>query len=878
MKIWRKDSTRPIKEKEDKKAKNPELTDISKASTPQKKDNNSSKMEEIYSTKDKQVKYKRLTPLEAEEAAKRREEAKEKLTSGEGEIALTQDNDDTPIVELTYEPEEGTVIAEDIIEDFEPIPKKHKVELQDINEIDIDIDPTSALKKYERQAKETSRHDERQKQKSTSAYEQIFGKPKFYVGSEKVVAKIPTYQHDSKVNCIHLKAGKFTEIVESEYDEYLKSNDSVVSKKRSTSQKEKSHHTKPKISSAVVQSSNTTSSNKKLNNPFKKVKKFFKIVYRLVVPKKVDKANSGKVKESKAARPFDFSENQDSKFVATELSQNFKKLVLKTTLLLCLFIASLALTLMELKMGSAMFGGTKLTPLIYCGVQLLVLLLIGAVSFDEIVNGLKPLKGFRGNSDTALSCAYIACLIQQIVSMFMSGAFVSSEYFLYTSILSLGFTLNSLGRTLMVLRVKSNFKFITAKTPAYCAKVFSDEDTSRKMLSGTTAQSSSIAYQHKTESLSDFLKISYAPDPSEEISGKLSPITLVSSIFVAIVYGIIFKTFVGAVSALSVMSCISIPMVALLAGNVPLLITCKNSLKNNAMISGYPSVKQFSDCNAVMVNAKELYPKNSIRIKTIKHFAEFRVDEAMLSAAVVMKEANSPLYRAFSDILKKNKDSLPKVESVIYEDKLGLVGWINGERVLIGNRKLLDRFHIYIEDAADETKYKNSKYDVTYIACSGQLIAMVVTQYKADEKIKRELHKAQKHGLCLVVSTADCNITAERIAEDYEIYARTIKVLNTGFANTVNDVCSKKEQSSRAYLATRGSFVSFMHALTNTASFKQNLTIGLIIEIFGLILGVLLCATMVLYATVSILGVFEMLLYMLFWSIATIVAQLVKKS
>ena len=31
-------------------------------------------MEEIYSTKDKQVKYKRMTPLEAEEAAKRREE------------------------------------------------------------------------------------------------------------------------------------------------------------------------------------------------------------------------------------------------------------------------------------------------------------------------------------------------------------------------------------------------------------------------------------------------------------------------------------------------------------------------------------------------------------------------------------------------------------------------------------------------------------------------------------------------------------------------------------------------------------------------------------------------------------------------------------
>ena len=106
--------------------------------------------------------------LEAEEAAKRREEAKEKLASGEAEIAPSETVEDATIVELTYEPEEGTIIADDIIEDFDPIPKKHRIELQDISEIDIDIDPTSALKKYERKAKETSRHDERQKQKNPS--------------------------------------------------------------------------------------------------------------------------------------------------------------------------------------------------------------------------------------------------------------------------------------------------------------------------------------------------------------------------------------------------------------------------------------------------------------------------------------------------------------------------------------------------------------------------------------------------------------------------------------------------------------------------------------------------------------------------------------
>ncbi|MBQ8860796.1 MAG: hypothetical protein IJ015_05635 [Ruminococcus sp.] len=140
MKIWRKDFTKNIKD--DKKQE--EFTDISTASTP-KQEPKKNKMEEIYSTKDKQIKYKRLTPLEAEEAAKRREEAKEKLASGEAEIALANNEENEQIVELTSEFEEGTVIAEDIIE-LAQLNTKRNFEIEDINEIDIPIDAKQAIK------------------------------------------------------------------------------------------------------------------------------------------------------------------------------------------------------------------------------------------------------------------------------------------------------------------------------------------------------------------------------------------------------------------------------------------------------------------------------------------------------------------------------------------------------------------------------------------------------------------------------------------------------------------------------------------------------------------------------------------------------------
>ncbi len=888
MKIWRKEHTKPVKEE---KAKDEEeLTDISQSSTQAPPENKKDKMEEIYSTKDKQVKYKRMTPLEAEEAAKRAQKAKDQLTSGKAEITLKTPIDEQKDVELTSDYEEGTVIADDIIEDVDGLKPPRKVNVQDIDEIDIDIDPAATVKKYERQVSAPKNADH-YKKTYENEYEKFFGKPKYAYSSEHIVEKIPTYQHDSKINLIHLKAGRFTDVVENEYDEYLKSKDTTVSKRGHNAQK--SSEPKPSLLYALSQLGNQKASAKEKENyskqiteskaeakkpatkniapkkPENKVKKFFRITKAILFPKKAKQVKKPSPQKHEKVNSGD---RQDAKFVAREIATNFRKLTIKGVLFGALFLAALIFSFVEPSSDSASSYVT------YCFINLLILVLTGVVAWPFITNGLRPLRHFKGNSDTTLSCAFVACLLQQLTSLFAADLFVGDDSLhIYTTIIALAYLMNIIGRLLMVSRVKDNFKFITTNSPAQVAKMYADEENARKMLSGTTASHSTIAYQHPTKYLSDFLKISYAPDPSEDLCGKFAPITIVISIFVSIVYGFIASSFVGALCALAVMLCISIPLCAMITSNLPMKLICKNALKQNAMISGYPTVKQFSQSQAVMVRANELYPKGCVKLNKIKNFVDYRVEESLLAAAVILKESQSPLAPIFDEVLKENKNTLPKVESVMFEDKLGLVGWVAGERVLIGNRQLLDRFHIYLDDAADEALYKKKGCDVTYIACAGQLVSMLVTKYTPDKKIAQELKNAQANGLCIVVSTTDSNITVDKISQDYELFYRTVKVLKTGYANACNEVCNHVDDTSHAFLATRGKFSSLIHAVSSCVSFRHNLTIGLIVQVFGLILGILLSATMVLYDSVSILGVTELILYMLFWGVATVAVQLLKR-
>lgn len=838
-------------------------------------DPDGSEMEEIYSTREKQIKYKRLTPIEAEAAAKRQAATKSELIKGK--LEFSSDTDPVvPEVELKAELDADTVVADDIIEDVQSVRNLRGIYVQDVDEIDISLDPMDNLREYERAGDDKERHDARHS--PTPAEEN----PYVYKG-DKVVAYVPVYRHDSKVDKIYLKAGRFTDVVEGEYDEYLKSTDPTVSKNYHAMQKE----IKPKQSllytlSQMAQKRKEEAQQQKaqeavrenfdevIEQPPKKkrskVGRFLRITATLiagsfVAPRSPEDEHSA-----------DYNSREDENFVLDKIRSNIKKLSLHTALFAACFGVLTALSISE-RAGAF----TQSNAILYTALTLLITLALGVIGRRRIIDGILPLRRFKGNSDTAAALAYSGCLLQSIAAMFTPSSFIDGTHHLYSFIAAFALLLNTIGHLLISVRVKRNFRFITSHSPAYAAKIYNDEEAARRMVSGTTASKGVVAYQHITRFLSDYLKISYAPDPSEEISGKIIPITTLISLFVTVTYAIIFKSVPGVISALAVMLCVSVPFTALLAGNLPMLLFSKKMLGEGAMVAGYPSVRQFCDTSAVMLNACELFPKGCVRLDELVPYQQFRVEENLLMAAAVLKEAMSPIAPVFDELEADYGHDLPMVESVMYEDKSGLVGWIGGERVLIGNMALMNRYHISIPEEQPLKPSRSGYRDVAYVACSGRAIAKLVLSYIAPKSAKAQLQSAERSGLAFVVSSPDPNVTAEMIAEEYQLFYRSVKVMAPGYASEIDEVTSKVEETSRAYLATRGRQSALARAVGGCIGLKSNITLGIAIGMFGLVLGLLLCATLILYASVARLSIVELMIYILFWTAATLISGLIRK-
>lgn len=773
----------------------------------------------------------------AEKAKREYEEAKKKAAEEENKI-----------VTLTPEYDENTEFSGEVLGEVDQF--RDEAEIKSYHTIDIDIPEDKPKEKTETNEK---------KEASQTPVHQF---PNTEKPPRKVVAKVPVYRPDEPRNILNVKAGRFSEAVANEYEEYVRSkNPSVIA-----------HVLRPEPT-IVDEEIAPTEEKHKDNRPIGE-----KVISALVgIFSKDESDDNDTVKEENSKPVEDYTGEEDEKSILYELNHNIRKLFMRSLLSGIIAAVVVVLTIVTRIFPSAICSAVPFAPAAYA--ILLFILMAASLVLNRVamLSGLSPLVHIKGNSDTAVAVAGAAGMVQIIVSFFCLGDLNGFHVNYYTVIPMLAFFANNVGKLYMVLRVKDNFKFVSSKGQKYASKIYNNESVAMQMMSGTAADRPIIAYQHKTEFPSNFLKISYAPDPSEDLASKLAPITTIASIIIAVMYGVVKLSFADALNAFALITAVSVPVATLLSVNAPVRKLCKTLLSYGSMLSGYPSVKQFCDSTAIMIDANELFPAESISLEGIKTFEDYGIDESLLCGIAILKEAQNPIANAFDSVVAETEETLPEVESVLYEDEIGLVGWIKSERILVGSRTLMEKYSVEVPNMEYEEKYTSQGRQVTYLSRAGRLVAMFVTRYTPDAQLKAEMQRAETNGISFLIRTTDYNVTNDLVAKLYDLFYRSIKVLPTGLGNVLREAEDTVEETSRSYLITNGKAASLARAVTGCVKIKHNISLSIIIQLIAVIFGLLVASTLSLYAGVQVMGSLEVLIYALFWGAAAVFAPAVQK-
>lgn len=574
----------------------------------------------------------------------------------------------------------------------------------------------------------------------------------------------------------------------------------------------------------------------------------------------------------------DYQKPSDAPSIAHELGASLRELTLRlavtgiVTLLLLLFgvlgeMTSIMPKAIRLEIPTQTY---LILNLIFLGIASLFC----AVT---IFNGLKSMVRLQANSDSGVAVAAVAALLQSVALLFAPESIASSSVHAYAALASAALFLNTAGKFSLIKRIRHNFRFVASPEQKYAVQYYDDHNTALQMAKDCVVDTPAIAYQNKAGFLKHFLSFSYENDPSDQSSHIIAPIGAILSLVLCIVYFYLNRDVIGAITAFAAAACISVPIMNMLSVNLPLARLSKIATRCGAMVAGYPSVEHFSTTNAVVLDAKDLFPKGTVILNGIKTFGGQRIDDAIVDATALMCATGGPLSDLFDQIIKSRQEMLPKIENLSYEDDRGVVGWVSGRRILVGNRDLMKGYGIEPPSQDYEEKYLLGGKQVVYLASGGDLVAMFVISYNSDRRRAAELRRMEDNGISLIVRTCDPNITPRLLAQVFDLDEHGIRVLPERLGQEYAELIKEPVERADALLATKGRPTAMMRMLTACVRQRGNISVAVVLQTVAVILGFVLVAFLACYSGLKQLSTSALLLFELFWLVAVLVVPRLRK-
>ncbi len=554
--------------------------------------------------------------------------------------------------------------------------------------------------------------------------------------------------------------------------------------------------------------------------------------------------------QEKNRKMTEYSSSSEKPQIFKELNDRRRRSIFG---LIAMSALSLVFVAVQLILGAVNTENAVVTTAILAGFSIICVLMSFVFGSSVTQPGLKNMFKGRFTFDAATTTLLIAMCISSI-PVFFDLENSAGVYPLYTFCVLISVVINCLGRAVESGRVISALKIVTGKRKEdlYTIQTIDDPATAQNIGRVFAGVNPDLKYSCKTVFPTGFIANSFLSNPADRFSKLLFPVFAVLSVIVAVVAGVVNKNFVSAFSTLMACLVVSLPVSVLLTLNVSLSSLNKKLEKKKSCVTGYLSATSIDKSNAIIVDATDLFDMSRCNFHGMKDYGTVRVDDIILYAAAMLTNSRGPLAHVFDKaILGDKNELLPEVEDLYYEERLGLSGWIRGEKVFIGNRNLLINHNMEAPPKGPEVACLKEGKKVLYIAIDGKVAAMLVVEYAKDEETRKYLERLNKKGITVVVATNDCNIDEEFLSLSYNLPRESFKVIGDFEGGLLDDYIHRLSPAAPAKLIHSGTSSSLFETFSSAFSYSSSIKLTLIMQ------AIVMLVSFVFVSVMAIMGKFN---------------------
>lgn len=498
-----------------------------------------------------------------------------------------------------------------------------------------------------------------------------------------------------------------------------------------------------------------------------------------------------------------------------------------------------------------------------CAALTAVIVLINSKMFVSLKNIFRR----RCVPDVSMSLASLTVMTYAVFGIF-SGIIITDILILLAVMLSF----RSLACFYKSSFMLSNIRQISGSHQKNAVKLIDDNAITFAMSKNAIDGDVLIAAPQKTEQVSDFIKYSTF---GIFLGGKL-PIITVTSVILSIILGFTCASyFDGAVYgfyAAAAIQCFTALPAAFLIDIFPQYRAAKKLNRKGGMIAGKTGAEYLEMANAVVIDSADLFPPGAITLHQMKVLSENNLEDTIVRAASLTETLNSALAPIFKKIAGTgNITTLPDSDTVKYEDRMGISGWVDNRLLFIGNRTLMEAHGIEVPPVEVDRRILRKGYFPVYVATKDKACALLIVQYTADKTVASELRKLTSSGVTLLINNCDPNLIEEMICDYFGLYTDSVKVMSAAGCHMYKNAVSPIKAIS-APAVFRGNPITLVSILNIAAKIKKSNILLTAMYIISAVLGA------VIFAYTSLSGSGEMVsetLLLLYGLISTVLTYFI---
>ncbi|MBQ6851283.1 MAG: hypothetical protein IJN77_09620 [Oscillospiraceae bacterium] len=491
-----------------------------------------------------------------------------------------------------------------------------------------------------------------------------------------------------------------------------------------------------------------------------------------------------------------------------------------------------------------------------------------------VISGFTAVKNAPA-PDSLVSLGAVMALLQLLVMVVFSSK-IPAGITIFGAFICLAMAFNAMGKKIATSTIIKNLTLANVPDGINAGYIVNDADAVKRLARTLDEKVPKILVSRKTGAITNFVQAGFSIHNSDYTARKLAFVSWLITVVCFVLGFVQSKDFVTAIFCAAGAAALQAPLSQTLVNSVPSALMQKNLEKVGALVNGWQGIDQLSKTTHVNFDAKHLFPRGTVILHGIKTFEKERIDLAIIYAASVLIEKCDVMRPVFMEVIEGKTDILYPLDSCEYIERQGYVSWINNNRVIVGNRTLMEKYDVNMPPLSLEARFTKQGRKPVYLAVGGKLFGMFVVSYRPDEIVGDNLNKLIEKGVSIILSSNDFNIDEHLLEEVYGIPVDMVSVLNRKEAALLTQF-TEYTPESEACMAHLDSLASLVAGFCGAESAKSAESICSMIQIASVVIGAVLALLFTWSQTIMHLPLLSVLLLSFGFMGLTMLAAFAKK-